>query len=132
MGKDDTDLLANLAFQARMFALPSPKPVEINKVIRHKEDIELAGLKIEPLHTPGHSGSFSFVIESSIFPEMFFSSKHWKNRSIRRNLSVLMKSINEVLLTLPENYTVYPGHGEKTSIGYEKDNNPYIKNKNYR
>jgi glyoxylase-like metal-dependent hydrolase (beta-lactamase superfamily II) len=43
-----------------------------------------------------------------------------------------MKSINEVLLTLPENYTVYPGHGEKTSIGYEKENNPYIKNKNYR
>ncbi|HOU84696.1 MAG TPA: MBL fold metallo-hydrolase [Spirochaetota bacterium] len=134
MGKDDTDLLANLTFQARMFALPAPKPVEINKVIRHKEEIEVAGLKIEPLHTPGHSqGSFSFVIESSIFSgDVLFLQSIGRTDLFGGNLSVLMKSINEVLLTLPENYTVYPGHGEKTSIGYEKENNPYIKNKNYR
>ncbi|HQO22722.1 MAG TPA: MBL fold metallo-hydrolase, partial [Spirochaetota bacterium] len=134
MGRDDTDLLANLTFQARMFALPAPKPVEITKVVRHKEEIEVAGLKIEPLHTPGHSqGSFSFVIESSIFSgDVLFLQSIGRTDLFGGNLSILMKSINEVLLTLPENYTVYPGHGEKTSIGYEKENNPYIKNKNYR
>ncbi|HQQ23856.1 MAG TPA: MBL fold metallo-hydrolase, partial [Spirochaetota bacterium] len=101
---------------------------------RHKEDIEVAGLKIEPLHTPGHSqGSFSFVIESSIFSgDVLFLQSIGRTDLFGGNLSILMKSINEVLLTLPENYTVYPGHGEKTSIGYEKENNPYIKNKNYR
>lgn len=134
MGKDDTDLLANLVFQARMFALPVPKPVEIDKVLRHKETLELAGMKIEPLHTPGHSqGSFSFVIESSIFSgDVLFLQSIGRTDLFGGNLSVLMKSINEVLLSYPDDYIIYPGHGEKTSIGFEKENNPYLKNKNYR
>ena len=134
MGKDDTDLLANLVFQAKMFDLPTPKPVVVDRVIRHKETLELAGLKIEPLHTPGHSqGSFSFVIESSIFSgDVLFLQSIGRTDLFGGNLSVLMKSINEVLLSYPDDYIIYPGHGEKTTIGFEKENNPYLKNKNYR
>ncbi|MBP8081930.1 MAG: MBL fold metallo-hydrolase [Spirochaetes bacterium] len=134
MGKDDEDLLANIAFQAKMFSLPAPNPVEIDKVIYPGETLELAGMKIEPLHTPGHSqGSFSFVIESSIFSgDVLFLQSIGRTDLFGGNLSVLMKSINEVILSYPADYTVYPGHGEKTTVGYEKENNPYIKSKNYR
>jgi glyoxylase-like metal-dependent hydrolase (beta-lactamase superfamily II) len=39
----------------------------------------------------------------------------------------LLKSIREKLFTLDDNTIVYPGHGPKTSIGFEKENNPFLK-----
>jgi len=41
------------------------------------------------------------------------------------NYNTLITSIKEKLLTLPGNTVVYPGHGESTSVGFEKANNPY-------
>ncbi|HRW05947.1 MAG TPA: hypothetical protein P5121_12665, partial [Caldilineaceae bacterium] len=40
----------------------------------------------------------------------------------------LLKSIREELLTLPDDYTVHPGHGPSTTIGYEREFNPFIGN----
>ena len=41
-------------------------------------------------------------------------------------MSLLVSSIKEKLLSLPDNVVVYPGHGEPTTIGYEKQNNIYL------
>jgi len=81
------------------------------------------------LHTPGHSpGSVSFVCGNQLFSgDVLF------NRSIGRTDLPggkevdLYYSIQQKLYRLDDSTTVYSGHGPKTTIGYEKTNNPYVR-----
>ena len=57
---------------------------------------------------------------------------HKNNKKINKELSILriqefIKSLNEKILTLPDEVIVFPGHGSDTSVKYEKMNNPYAK-----
>lgn len=92
--------------------------------------IEWAGHTLEIRYTPGHSeGSVCYVI-----PEIqtVFSGDVLFNGSIGRtdlptgDLDLLRKSIFEQLFVLDENYTVRPGHGGRTTIGYERYHNPFL------
>ncbi|MBA4166847.1 MAG: MBL fold metallo-hydrolase [Chitinophagaceae bacterium] len=93
-------------------------------------DVALGDLLFRVLFTPGHSpGSISFYCEKE---KILFSGDVLFRQGIGRtdlpggNYDTLISSINTQLLTLPENTTVYPGHGPKTTIGYEKINNPFL------
>ena len=81
-------------------------------------------------HTPGHStGGISLVFEEE---KLVFSGDALFADAIGRtdlptgNHSQLLQSIEEKLFTLPEDYTVYPGHGPRTTIGKEKLYNPFF------
>ena len=51
---------------------------------------------------------------------------------IRENdYDILINSINEKLMILPDDFTIYCGHGETTAIGFERRNNPFIKGESY-
>ena len=97
----------------------------------HREpgDLPLPGMVCTVLETPGHTpGGLSFF-----FPGLgaVFSGDPRFSRSIGRadfpggDLSVLLRSIRTQLFLLPEDTTVYPGHGPETVIGEEKRNNPF-------
>lgn len=89
----------------------------------------LGGMDFIALETPGHTpGSLSFY-----FPEQacVFTGDALFYRSLGRtdfpggHHGLLLKSIHEQLFTLPENTTVYPGHGPATTIGSERKENPF-------
>lgn len=82
------------------------------------------------LHTPGHSaGGVSLLFPDQ---ELVFSGDALFRGSIGRvdlptgNLETLLTSIRQELFTLPSHYTVYPGHGGDTTIGHEKNFNPFF------
>jgi glyoxylase-like metal-dependent hydrolase (beta-lactamase superfamily II) len=82
------------------------------------------------LHTPGHTpGSICILEEKN---KLLFSGDTLFKGSIGRtdlyggDYKLLLKSIKEKLLTLTEDYTIYPGHGSQTNLFYEKENNPFI------
>lgn len=86
--------------------------------------------KIQVLHTPGHTaGCVCFYIESE---DTLFSGDTLFARSVGRTdfpestPEDLVKSLRNKLLPLPDNTTVYPGHGESTTIGEERKFNPYF------
>ncbi len=83
------------------------------------------------LSTPGHSpDSYCIYLEKE---NLCFTGDVLFNESIGRtdlwggNYEKLITSIKSKLFTLPDDTIIYPGHGDKTTIGYEKTNNPFLK-----
>ena len=95
------------------------------------ETIELGAIKLETLYTPGHApGHLALYMRDH---DLVFSGDALFAGSVGRtdlpggNHALLMKSIREQLLTLPDDTNVLPGHGGATTIGRERATNPFLK-----
>lgn len=95
-----------------------------------KDIIKLAGFDILVLHTPGHTagGTCYYVKEEGIL----FSGDTLFCESVGRtdfpggSMGKLIGSIKDKIMVLPEDTKIYPGHGEGTRVGYEKEHNPFL------
>ncbi len=101
---------------------------EADIILSDGEEFIIDGIKIKALKTPGHTdGGICYLAEQNLF-----SGDTLFKRSVGRwdfptgDREILTKSIKEKLYTLPDETKVFPGHGEETSIGYEKKFNLYI------
>src|SRR6266851_384340 len=126
---DDVYLLSEER-TARMYGRKAPlvqrKP---DMLLKEGDRISFGTLTLEVLHTPGHTrGGVCFVSA----PYCVFSGDTLFQRSIGRtdfeggNYEQLATSIREKLYTLDEDLVVFPGHGEPTTIGEEKYENPFV------
>ncbi len=91
------------------------------------DELKIGSMDIKVLHTPGHSGgSCSFVVENKVFSgdTLFYLSIGRVDLLGGSEMSII-ESLNK-LAKLPDDYIVYPGHGETTTIGFEKQNNEYM------
>lgn len=83
------------------------------------------------LYTPGHAdGSICLVNHAEryvITGDVLFRDSIGRSDLPTGNFDILYQSITQKLFTLPDDYTVYPGHGPSTTIGYEKQNNPFLR-----
>lgn len=98
--------------------------------VKNGEELKLAGITLRVIETPGHTrGSVCYLIESE---KLILSGDTLFLESIGRtdlptgNGLRIIESIREKLMVLEDSIQVLPGHGEPTSIGYEKKNNPYF------
>ena len=101
-----------------------------DRYIQDGEVIDLGGLKLEVIHTPGHSpggGSLYIREESTLFAgdTLFLQSVGRTDRPYS-SAEDLILSIKNRLYTLPDDTVVYTGHGEPTSIGAEKKGNFFV------
>lgn len=111
-------------------------PFEIKpaKADYYTEDVpafKIGNLEIDVIHTPGHTeGGVCFKIEKE---RVIFTGDTLFNEGIGRSDlpggdgELLFQSIREQLYTLADDFTIYPGHGMSSELGYEKYNNPYIR-----
>ena len=92
--------------------------------------VKLGEDQLEVLFTPGHSpGSICFYCEAQQFiisGDVLFRAGIGRTDLPGGDHEALLDSIREKLFHLPEGVTLYPGHGEPTTIGYEKKNNPFL------
>jgi glyoxylase-like metal-dependent hydrolase (beta-lactamase superfamily II) len=101
-----------------------------DRLLRHGDVIKVGQLEFGVIHTPGHSeGGISLYSERE--NAVFSGSTLFRNSIARTDLpgssrDVLMQSLRDKLMKLPENTIVYPGHGEVTTIGSEKRENPNL------
>lgn len=96
----------------------------------HEGMMTIGPFEMEIRHIPGHSpGSVGFVFhdaEKIVSGDALFFQGIGRTDLPGGNAEQLERSIRTHLYTLPDTYTVYPGHGPKTTIGSEKRNNPFV------
>ena len=104
----------------------SAKPAE--KILADNEEFYAGELKIKCIYTPGHTNCGTcFIIGDSVFSgDTLFLRNCGRWDLPTGNQEQLEKSIRTRLYTLDDNMTVYPGHGNSTSIGYEKKFNFFV------
>ena len=93
-------------------------------------DVLVAGsIRIRVFHTPGHSaGGVSYYIGSMLFSgDTLFAGGIGRYDLPGGSSEVLLRSIREKLLTLPDDTQVYPGHGPESTIGIERETNPFLR-----
>lgn len=129
---DDEFLAERLAQQAREFGIPANDLDSKNNYVYLKEGdkIFLGKSVLKVIHVPGHSpGSIALYDEVDgilISGDILFHGSIGRADLPGGNMTKLIDGITRKLLTLPEKTIVYPGHGDETSIGYEKRYNPYL------
>ncbi|MBN3525381.1 MBL fold metallo-hydrolase [Paenibacillus apiarius] len=104
----------------------SMKPAE--HLLRDGQTLELIGHDFQVMHTPGHSpGSVSFLHEKHLFSgDVLFRTSVGRTDLRDGDMGQLLQSIHGKLFPLADDVTVYSGHGPVTTIGYEKQHNPFV------
>lgn len=91
-------------------------------------DLEVASLQalFVPGHTPGHLAFYCAEAQSVFTGDVLFQGSIGRTDLPGGNAAQLLRSIRENLFTLPDETVVYPGHGPSTTIGDEKQFNPFL------
>lgn len=105
------------------------KPVTVipDKIFFENDEIQIGDLNFKVIHTPGHtSGSSCLYGEGSLISgDTLFKGTYGRCDLPTGNLHDIVNSVNSKLFELPSDTIVYPGHGEITTIGEEKNNSEF-------
>ncbi|MCP4359015.1 MAG: MBL fold metallo-hydrolase [Chloroflexi bacterium] len=130
MHSEDVPMLQQSPMSAAFFGMTIPTPPPPDNLINEGDVIEVGRLKLDVLFTPGHApGHVSYYLADH---NVIFSGDVLFQQSIGRtdlpgcDHALLMESIREKLLTLPDETHVLSGHGPATTIGQEKGWNPFL------
>ena len=115
-----------------MYGIPYPEVSPIpGAYLQAGETLEFGSSQMEIFFTPGHSpASLCFYDKKGGFViggDVLFRESIGRTDLPGGDHATLLKSIETQLFPLPDDTEVYPGHGPKTTIGYEKANNPFLR-----
>ena len=124
-------MLRQVPTQAMTMGLRFGKVPTADRYIEDEEILDVGGLRLKSLYTPGHApGHLALYVEDEgvvVSGDTLFAGSVGRTDLFGGSMEVLMRSINERLLTLPNETRVYPGHGPPTTIGDERAHNPFLR-----
>ena len=130
MHEESEPLLKGLPTQAMMMGLRFGKVPTVDRYLEDEEVVEVGELRLRSLYTPGHApGHLAFYLQEEglvLSGDALFAGSVGRVDLPGGSMEVLMKSIEERLLTLPDETVVYSGHGPRTTIGNERTSNPFL------
>ena len=131
MNQDDQELYDTLDWQAQWLGMRNPERTSIDVTARDGDTLKLGQTDLHILHTPGHTqGSISVWIpaENKIAAgDTLFRDSIGRTDLPGGNYDQILSSIHEKLLALPDETVVIAGHGPETTIGRERDRNPFLR-----
>jgi hydroxyacylglutathione hydrolase len=118
--------------QLKALGLEYENPPQISRNWQDGETYAVGNLRFKVLHCPGHTRGhvvFAEETERKVFGgDCLFEGSIGRTDLPGGSFDQLINSINNKILTLGDNFTVYSGHGRDTTIGREKTTNPFLKN----
>jgi hydroxyacylglutathione hydrolase len=147
MHPDDLALYRMLDVQAALIGLKKPEQVQVDQLVREGDTIRWGGYKAQILHTPGHTpGSICLYLPGesragqqgsvaghtangtgNLFAgDTLFAGSIGRTDLWGGSFDGIIRSIKGKLLELPDDTIVYPGHGDATTIGQEREGNPFL------
>ncbi|MGE4266135.1 MAG: MBL fold metallo-hydrolase [Deferribacterales bacterium] len=130
MHKEDEFLLAQGKKVMQMYGFGDMEIPAVTSYLEHGQKLDLGGIVLDVIHTPGHTpGGCCFYIDgikSVITGDTLFLESVGRTDFPYSSTQSLVDSINERLFTLEGHTVVYPGHGAKSTIGHERELNPFM------
>jgi hydroxyacylglutathione hydrolase len=131
LNHNDYTLLKMLDLQADWIGMQSPGEVVIDHSLNDQDKVEAGSLIANVMHTPGHTeGSICLYFAAQqklIAGDTLFAGSIGRTDLPGGSFEKIMRSLHDKLLSLPDETAVVPGHGPPTSIGAERETNPYLK-----
>ncbi len=131
MNENDIALRDMLDTQASWLGAPTPEKTEVDVAVKDGDTIKLAESEFQVLHTPGHTrGSISLLVASEnklIAGDTLFMGSIGRTDLPGGNTRQIFASIKDKLLPLDDSVEVTCGHGPGTTIGRERDQNPFLR-----
>jgi hydroxyacylglutathione hydrolase len=131
MHKLEIPILADVENRCKQWGIPGYEPVEADNFLEEGDTFSFGNNTLDIIHVPGHApGHVAFIAKSN---NLIMGGDCLFHHSIGRtdfpgcSHADLINSIKTKFFTLPDNYVVYAGHMQPTTIGEEKLNNPFLK-----
>ena len=125
----DIILAENIKTMPKLLNLPMAEVPIINGRIEDWQEFQLGEHKIKAIPTPGHTeGGMSFLVDNEFLfsGDTLFCQSFGRTDLFGGNIKKLVNSIKNVLFALEDNIIVYPGHGQSTTIKFEKTYNEIL------
>jgi hydroxyacylglutathione hydrolase len=133
MNQQDLELLGMMEMQAGWLGIPTPQVAPPDASAEDGLTIGLATLPAQVLHTPGHTpGSICLLFSDHhllLAGDTLFAGSIGRTDLPGGDGRQILRSLRERLLVLPDSTRVVPGHGPETSIGEERQSNPFLQPK---
>ena len=130
LNQNDYSLLKMLDMQAAWVGMASPGKVEIDQQLAEGDKLSAGSLEATVLHTPGHTeGSVCLYFSAQqklIAGDTLFAGSIGRTDLPGGSFEKIMSSLRQRVLALPDDTLVIPGHGPLTSIGEERESNPFL------
>jgi glyoxylase-like metal-dependent hydrolase (beta-lactamase superfamily II) len=130
MNQNDYALLKMLDMQAAWVGMPPPEEVKVDEAISPGRVLKIGEISSNVIHTPGHSeGSICiyFPAEKRLFAgDTLFAGSIGRTDLPGGSMEKIMRSLHNQVLALPDETEVFPGHGPMTTIGKERESNPFL------
>lgn len=116
---------------ATQYGIAYCEPTVADLFLQAGDKVQVGNNSLQVLHVPGHSPGhialYSPTDHFCLVGDVLFKNYVGRTDLPGGDYEVLMRSIHEQLLVLDEATTIYPGHGAKTTIGIEKQHNPFLR-----
>lgn len=128
--REEEALLQNAKTNLSVFINRRVITLEADEFLRDGQELTLAGMTLKVYHTPGHTpGGCSYYCREAgcVFSgDTLFQGSVGRSDFPGGSMSELVRSVKEKLFILPDETRVCPGHGDETTIEYEKKYNPFV------
>jgi hydroxyacylglutathione hydrolase len=138
MHRDDVPLYQAMDEQAAFLGVVAPEIGPVDQFLAEGDSVKWGSMAAQVLHTPGHSpGSISLYVPAQAAkpviasPQLFAGDTLFAGSIGRTDLwggsmQQIMDSLLGKVMRLPDETIVHPGHGPKTTIGEERETNPFL------
>ncbi len=131
LNHNDYTLLKMLDLQAAWLGMEAPGKVDIDHSLGESDKVEAGPLVANIIHTPGHTeGSICLYFPAEqklIAGDTLFAGSIGRTDLPGGSFDEIIRSLHQKVLALPDETIVVPGHGPVTTIGEERESNPFLR-----
>lgn len=129
--KNELEVFDSVVAYAPQWGISGYRHAEVDSFLEEGDSLELDEIDFKLIEVPGHSpGHIMFYVAKEkimIGGDVLFKESIGRTDLPGGNHDDLLQNIQNKVYTLPEDVTIYPGHGPTTTIGHEKAHNPFVK-----
>jgi hydroxyacylglutathione hydrolase len=132
LNEQDVELYRLMSQQADFLGVPTPETTSVDAFLREGEQVRCGEIRANVIHTPGHTpGSVCLLVPNAerttlIAGDTLFRESIGRTDLWGGNYRHIIQSLKDKLLPLDDSVVVVPGHGPLTSIGHEREYNPFL------